>query len=84
MPDQVGTRLGDPQWCLYEGPDYRMCYASPVAIVQRSRNGFYVPVCAEHVELGQKAVHGPTEVVPLAEWLARPRLSQAELGWAGS
>ncbi len=34
---------------------------------------FSTPVCAEHIEAGQAAVRGRTEVQPLEEWLAGDR-----------
>lgn len=48
-------------------------YARPVAMLVRVGDLFSTPVCAEHIEAGQAAVRGRTEVQPLEEWLAGDR-----------
>ena len=46
---------------------------TPKAVLVRTGGGFATPVCAEHIEAGQAAIRGRTNVVPLEEWLAGPR-----------
>ena len=65
--------LGDPQRCLHQLDGFRYCYAPPVAVVVRAGDLFSTPVCVEHVEAGQAAIRGRTNVVPLEEWLAGDR-----------
>jgi hypothetical protein len=71
-------------YCLHKRDGHWFCYAPPIAVFVRAGDGFTTPVCEAHVEAGQAAIRGQVEVVPPAEWLARPRVSQAARGWAGS
>jgi hypothetical protein len=70
MPERS---VGDPAWCLHRPDGFHFCYAPPVAVVQRTGNGFSTPVCAEHAEAEQRAIVGPTAAQPLEEWLAGDR-----------
>ncbi len=68
------------RYCLHRADGYGFCYAPPTAVLVRAGDGFATPVCEAHVEEGQRAIRGRLEAVPIAEWLARPRLSQAVRG----
>jgi hypothetical protein len=65
--------VGDPQWCLHRPDGFNLCYAPPVAVLVRVGDLLSTPVCAEHIEAGQAAIRGRTEVRPLDQWLAGPR-----------
>jgi hypothetical protein len=68
------TLLSDvPQWCLHRSDGYNFCYAPPAAVLVRVGDRFSTPVCAKHVEAGQAAIRGRTEVQPLHQWLAGDR-----------
>jgi hypothetical protein len=74
------VHLGDPQWCLHPPDGFNLCYARPAAVLVRGGDGFSTPVCAAHIEAGQAAICGQTEVQPLEEWLACPRGYRAGAG----
>jgi hypothetical protein len=58
--------LGDaPQWCLHRPDGFNLCYAPPLAELVRMGDLFSTPVSAAHIEAGQAAIVGRTEVHPL-------------------